>query len=181
SSDALFDQAIQFSNPYTLAFKTKQDGVELATEVARLLGCDTFDIVCWRSKDAWDVLAASRAATSKIVNPQELLQVFEPWSPGVGDETELPEEIIQAFQNGLAQRKPTMLGTTREEGRLFIWLLFKNRLRNISYRLFLKALLPTFYRDIIRLYRADNSLQADQREVLSEVTTDYIFHCVNVN
>lgn len=181
SSENLFEQAIQFSNPFTLAFKTKEDGVGLAAEVALLLGCDTYDLVCWRSKDAKELLSASRAATSKIINRQELLQIFEPWSPGVGAETELPEEIIQAFQNGQAQRKPTMLGTTREEGRLFIWLLFKNRLRNISYRLFLAALLPDFYRDIIRLYRADNSLGADQREVLSEVTTDYVFHCINVN
>ncbi|PIK35113.1 putative crystal protein-like [Apostichopus japonicus] len=128
SSENLFEQAIQFSNPFTLAFKTKEDGVGLAAEVALLLGCDTYDLVCWRSKDAKEnCLSASRAATSKIINRQELLQIFEPWSPGVGAETELPEGNHPSLPEWQAQRKPTMLGTTREEGRLFIWLLFKNR------------------------------------------------------
>lgn len=181
SSEALFDQAIQYSNPFTLAFKTKKDGVALAAEVAKLLDCDTYDLVCLRSKDANDLLAASRAAATKIVNPVELLQAFEPWGPGVGQETEVPEEIIPSFQNGMGQHKPTMLGTTREEGRLFIWLLFQNRLGNLGYRIFLRALLSDFYREIIQMYPTDNTIGADQREILAELTTDYIFHCINVN
>lgn len=182
SSRDLFDQALMFSNPYTLPYKTLEDGVKLGTSVASYIGCDdVFDLDCWRAASADDLLDASRLATNAIFNRDELLQIFEPWGPGVGPTTEIPEEIVEAYQNGMTQQKPTMLGTVREEGRLYIFLLFRNRLGNLQYRLFLRALMGDIYRDLINLYPTENTRDADQREILSYLATDYVFHCSSVN
>lgn len=171
-----------FSNPYSLPFKMLDDGIALGTGVADIIGCeDVFDLHCWRSVSAEDLLAASRVATNAIYNPNEILQIFEPWSPAVGPGTGIPEEIIVANQMGMSQRKPTMLGTMREEGRPYIWAIFRNDLRNLLYRIFLKAVVPPWYRDLIELYPADNLPGADQRDILTDITTDYIFYCPSLN
>ncbi|XP_071816938.1 crystal protein-like isoform X2 [Apostichopus japonicus] len=182
NSRDLFDQALMFSNPYSLPFKMLDDGIALGTGVAELIGCpDVFDLDCWRAVSAEDLLAASRQATSAIYNPNEILQIFEPWSPAVGPYTELPEEVMIVNQQGAAQKKPTMLGTVREEGWLYIWAIFRNNLGNLPYRLFMKAVLPPYYRELINLYPADNTPGADQRNILSDTCTDFIFYCPSVN
>ncbi|PIK36613.1 putative cAMP-regulated D2 protein-like [Apostichopus japonicus] len=178
----LFDQALMFSNPYSLPFKLLDDGVALGKGVANLIGCpDVFDLDCWRAVSAEDLLAASRQATSAIYNPNEILQIFEPWSPAVGPYTELPEEVMIVNQQGAAQKKPTMLGTVREEGWPYITGIFRNELGNLQYRLFLKAIIPPYYRELINLYPADNTRDADQRNILSDTCTDFIFYCPSIN
>lgn len=182
SSRDLFDQAIMLSNPYSLPYKTIEDGRKLATAVASNIGCeDVLDLECWRAASSQDLLDASRAATNAVYNPNELLQLFEPWGPGVGEFTEIPEEVTEAYQNGQAQRKPTIFGSVREEGRLYIFLLFQQTLPTLRYRLFLRALMPAIFPQLMDLYPADRTPGADQREILSELATDFIFHCSALN
>lgn len=178
----LFDQALMFSNPYSLPFKMLDDGIALGTGVADIIGCpDVFDLDCWRAVSAEDLLAASRQATNAIYNPNEILQIFEPWSPAVGPYTELPEEVMIVNQQGAAQKKPTMLGTVREEGWPYITGIFRNELGNLQYRLFLRAILPPYYRELINLYPPYNTPGADQRNILSDTCTDFIFYCPSIN
>lgn len=181
-SKDLFDQALMFSNPYTLPFKLLDDGIALATGVANLIGCDDIhDFECWRAVPADELLAASKEASDIIYNPNEILQIFEAWSPAVGPGTELPEEVVEINQRGGAQKKPTMIGTVREEGHTFIWGIFKNDLGNLQYRVFIKILFPPWYRDIMDLYPPYRGQDADQREILSDACTDFMFYCPSIN
>ncbi|KAJ8047630.1 Crystal protein [Holothuria leucospilota] len=177
-SDPLFQQAIMFSNPFGLPYKTPEDAIKMADTFSGYMGCDPGDLKCLRSRSAEETLDASQQTTLSLYNPREILQFFEQWHPTVG-EGEYPEEILEAFALGQYQTKPIMMGTLTEEGVLFIYLIFTGPLRPIAYRALLRVATVDFYREAIEQYPP--VLRGDQRDILSKVTTDYVFMCPTLN
>lgn len=177
-SDPYFQQAIMFSNPFALPYKTPPDAFEMADIFASELGCPPRNLSCFRSRSATETLDASRETTTKVINPREILQFFEQWNPTVG-EGEFPEEILEAYAMGHFQRKPIMLGTLIEEGVLFIYSIFGEPMTQAQYRAVMRVAARDFTRDALQQYPPE--LQGDQREILSKVTTDYIFMCPTMN
>jgi acetylcholinesterase/cholinesterase len=97
-SEGLFHQAIVQSDPLTLGFKTQHDALEMSKKYAKDQGCDWHDLTCLRNANISTILAAQKAAQSKI----DLLHVlggFMPWLPTI-DGTTIPTDQWTAFSTG---------------------------------------------------------------------------------
>jgi para-nitrobenzyl esterase len=115
AAEGLFAQAISES-PASGLVRSKEISAQFATRFADLLGAGP--------EDAANALM--QAASAHLVETQNRLidQGMEnrlgafPIGPVFGDDC-LPEDPVEAMQNGRAHRVPLIVGTNAEEGRLF--------------------------------------------------------------
>ncbi|XP_072032904.1 crystal protein-like [Amphiura filiformis] len=179
-SEPLFHQAILISDPFTIPYQTPTRGAELGDLTAELLGCIPGDVKCLRSRPAEEVLEQSNKAANMILDPQVPLQVFEPWIPTI-DGTTVPADPLVAFQAGKFWRKPMIIGTTSEEGVLYIYGIWGEAPRFVEVYAFLILVLKDREetREVIKSY--DINLKEDLRDPMSAGCTDYIFGCSSRN
>ncbi|KAG7215848.1 hypothetical protein INR49_021820 [Caranx melampygus] len=124
SSKPLFKQAALQSLPFSIPLKTRHDALKLGKHFAKQTNCSVSDIVCLLSLTPQAVLTAQMKTSSKIVNPFRFLEVFETWGPYIDGEL-IKEQAVTAFQKGHWQKeKPLLLGTTSEEGVIFVYGVF---------------------------------------------------------
>jgi para-nitrobenzyl esterase len=115
AAEGLFAQAISES-PASGLVRSKEISAQFATRFADLLGA--------RPGDAANALM--QATSAQLVETQHRLidQGMEdrlgafPIGPVVGDDC-LPEDPVEAMEDGRAHRVPLIVGTNAEEGRLF--------------------------------------------------------------
>ena len=179
-SDPLFHQAILESDPFTIPYQTPTRGAELGDLTAELLGCLPTDIKCLKSRPANEVIQKGNEAANMIIDPDVPLQLFEPWNPTI-DGKIVPADPLPAFLAGKYQRKPMIIGTTSEEGVLYIYGIWGEQPQFVEVYAFLLLVLKdrNVTRDVIESY--DINLAEDLREPLSAGCTDYIFGCSSRN
>jgi acetylcholinesterase/cholinesterase len=160
SSGGLFRAAIMQSNPFGIPYKTV---AEAATEAALLenkLGCSGEDIDCL------SLLGLHLAG-------------FLVWSPVI-DGTFLVEDPTVAAETG-ALKVPTLLGTTHDEGVLFVNDIagaFGGNVDAATYTMVLALIFGADHTaDIIARYGINPT--GDNMEYLVQIATDYLFGCAN--
>ncbi|KAJ8046654.1 Crystal protein [Holothuria leucospilota] len=167
---ALFHRVILFSEPFALPLLTKKDSLALGLHFASLLSCQNDTLACLRSKAPSEIATATKESENFEINNEKELLRFQVWGPTV------EEQPVRLFEVGLFQSKPIMLGSLTEEARLYVNGLFDKPVPSLLYTLFLTILVPEKGNIIMQQYPADNS-NSDQRDLISQIATDYIFEC----
>lgn len=176
SSETLFRHAAIQSLPFSLPLKTRWDAMKLGWDFAKLTNCSVFDLPCMRSLSSEDVLNAQIKSGSKIINPFRFLEVFETWGPFIDGQL-LKEQPITAFQKGHWQSyKPVILGTTSEEGVMFVYRNFNKSVSMLECVLYTAAIFKQHALKILHKYIPFYRKQ-DRRVMLSQMVTDYVFSC----
>ncbi|XP_051727045.1 crystal protein [Ctenopharyngodon idella] len=176
SSESLFRHAAIQSLPFSLPLKTRWDAVKLGWDFAKLTNCSAFDLPCLRSLSSHAVLNAQAKSGSKIINPFHFLEVFETWGPFIDGEL-IQEQPITAFQTGRWQSyKPVILGTTSEEGVIFVYGVFNQSVSMLECVLYTVAIFKQHALRILHKYIPFYRNQ-DRRVMLSQIVTDYVFLC----
>lgn len=98
-----------------------EEAERVAFEVARNLGSNTAERDSFRGVAVEDLVAASVKAHDKLAR-----DLFLPFAPTLEDET-LPVEPLEAIRNGAARDIPLIVGTTRDEWRLFTFAIRSHR------------------------------------------------------
>ncbi|KAM6895439.1 cAMP-regulated D2 protein [Xenentodon cancila] len=176
SSKHLFKQAVLQSLPFSIPLKTRHDALKLGKDFAKQTNCSVNDFVCLLSLAPKAVLAAQMKTSTKIVNPFRFLEVFETWGPFIDGEL-IKEQAIAAFQNGDWQKEKTLLlGTTAEEGVLFVYGVFNKPVSALECAVYIAVIFKQHALRILHkylpLYR-----EADRRIMLAQIVTDYVFLC----
>ncbi|KAF3704882.1 cAMP-regulated D2 protein Precursor [Channa argus] len=176
SSRPLFKQAVLQSLPFSIPLKTRHEALKLARDFAKHTNCSVIDIVCLLSLTPQAVLAAQMKTSSKMVNPFRFLEIFETWGPYIDGEL-IKEQSVSAFQRGHWQKeKPVLLGTTSEEGVMFVFGFFNKPVSVLESTVYITAIFKQHSLQILHqylpLYRA-----ADLRDMLAQIITDYVFLC----
>ncbi|XP_062374187.1 crystal protein [Sardina pilchardus] len=176
SSKPLFKQAVFQSLPFSIPLKTRHDALKLGKDFAKQANCSMKDIVCLLSLSPQAVLAAQIKSSSKVINPFRFLEMFETWGPYIDGEL-IKEQAVTAFQKGHWQKeKPVLLGTTSEEGVIFVFGVFTKPVSPVECTVYTTAI---FKQHTIRILRKYLPLykDADRRDMLSQIVTDYVFLC----
>ncbi|XP_060886162.1 cAMP-regulated D2 protein [Labrus mixtus] len=176
SSKPLFKQAVLQSLPFSIPLKTRHDALKLGKDFAKQTNCSVSDIVCLLSLSPHAVLAAQMKTSSKIVNPFRFLEVFETWGPHIDGEF-IKEQAVTAFLKGHWQKeKQVLLGTTSEEGVIFVYGVFNKPVSAIESTVYITAIFKQHALRILHkylpLYR-----DTDRRNMLAQIVTDYVFLC----
>ncbi|KAL4660230.1 crystal protein-like [Arapaima gigas] len=176
TSQPLFQQAVLQSLPFSIPLKTRHEALKLGKEFAKVANCSANDMVCLLSLSPQAILAAQIKACSKIVNPFRFLEMFEVWGPCI-DGGLIKEQAVTAFQNGHWQReKPILLGTTSEEGVIFVYGVFSKPVTVLECTVYATAIFRQHALKILHKY-LPLFKGTDKRAMLSQIVTDYVFLC----
>ncbi|XP_062861145.1 cAMP-regulated D2 protein [Trichomycterus rosablanca] len=176
TSETLFQQAIIQSQPFSIPLKTRWDAMKLGRHFVKLTNCSVSDLACLRSLSSQQILEAQVKAGSKIINPFRFLEVFETWGPYIDGEL-IKEQLFLAFQKGHWQSyKPVILGTTSEEGVLFVYGVFTQSVSVLECIVYTTAIFKQHTLSILQKYMPLYHNQ-DRRIILSQIVTDYVFLC----
>ncbi|KAH3811992.1 cAMP-regulated D2 protein-like [Dreissena polymorpha] len=173
----LFRAAIIESSPFAVPYRTKGEALLLSKKVCEYLNCREDDLTCLRSKTSDEINDALQAVTFKITG-RKLDEYFEPVGP-VLNGNELHAQPMDAARMGIIRNIPIMVGTTTEEGRLFVYGAWRHNLTKAEYEAVLALLHPTHFEEVEKEYPADD--KPDLRDELSLVVTDYLFACATRN
>ncbi|XP_029681706.1 cAMP-regulated D2 protein-like [Takifugu rubripes] len=168
SSKLLFKQAMLQSVPFSIPLKSRHDALKLGKDFAKETNCSVNNIVCLLSLTPQAVLNAQMKTSSKIVNPFKFLEVFETWGPYIDGDL-IKEQTVTAFQKGHWQKeKSVLLGTTSEEGLIFVYSVFHKPVSAVESTVYITAIFKQHAIGILRkylpLYR-----EADHRGMLAQV------------
>ncbi len=182
-SAGLFHKAILQSGTCERPWPTLEAAENQGDVFAEILGCADApegELACMRAKNATEVLAALPPAPNFGFNPSE--QIGGSWGP-VLDGGFFNEQPADSFASGNFNQVPTILGFTRDEARLFVWL------GEIEKTDPLVVTPENYEAQIARLVGGDMALAADAAVeyplgdfsdpivALAEVATDVIFRC----
>ncbi|KAI7792088.1 putative cAMP-regulated D2 protein-like, partial [Triplophysa rosa] len=113
---------------------------------------------------------------SKLVNPFRFLEVFEIWGPYMDGEL-IQEQSVMAFQKGHWQKeKKVLLGTTSEEGIIFVYGVFTKPVSPLECTIYTTAIFKQHAIKILHKYLPLYE-DTDRRDMLAQIVTDYIFLC----
>uniref|UniRef100_A0AAV2IZZ4 Carboxylesterase type B domain-containing protein n=1 Tax=Knipowitschia caucasica TaxID=637954 RepID=A0AAV2IZZ4_KNICA len=106
---------------------------------------------------------------AKLLNPFRFLEVFETWGPCVDGEL-IKEQAVRAFRMGHWQKdKPVLLGTTSEEGVLFVYAVFNKPVSAVESTVYITAI---FKQHTLRILHKYLPLfhDTDRRGMLAQVS-----------
>ncbi|XP_072551676.1 cAMP-regulated D2 protein [Salminus brasiliensis] len=175
-SEPLFRHAAVQSQPFSIPLKTRFDAMKLGRDFVKLTNCSASDLACLRSLSSHTVLNAQVKAGSKIINPFRFLEMFETWGPYIDGQL-LKEQPIAAFQKGHWQSyKPVILGTTSEEGVIFVYGVFTESVSVLECIVYTTAIFKQHTLSILYKY-VPLYHNRDRRIMLSQIVTDFVFLC----
>ncbi|KAI4897946.1 hypothetical protein NFI96_019832 [Prochilodus magdalenae] len=175
-SEPLFRHATIQSQPFSIPLKSRWDAMKLGRDFAKLTNCSASDLKCLRSLSSHTILNAQVKAGSKIINPFRFLEMFETWGPYIDGQL-IKEQPIMAFQKGHWQSyKPVILGTTSEEGVIFVYGVFTESVSVLECIVYTTAIFKQHSLSILYKYVPLYHSQ-DRRIMLSQIVTDYVFLC----
>ncbi len=176
SSADLFEAALMESNPFALPYKSPAEAEKFSSALAALLVCAPSDLACLRAVP-YETIIAKQEDESIVL--EGLLSGFSGlllWAPVVDGTLITREPVDGAIAGGLP--KPTLLGTNRDEGTVFIYaaldILGQETLTETEYEGILKGLFgATTAAEIEVLYPP----APDSTNVASQMANDYMFFC----
>ena len=180
SSSSLFRGGVMQSNPLGIPYKTPSEASTEAKLLEAFLGCTGQGIACLRSADANDIVSEQ---SNTIIQMASLLGLhlagFLVWSPVIDGSFLDEDPTISAEKGGLD--RPVILGTTHDEGVLFVHEIAKAFGGDVSATTYRSVLTLIFgsdnTTDIINLYGINPD--GDNSEFLAQIITDYLFGCAN--
>jgi len=180
SSSGLFQGDIMQSNPFGIPYKTLSEATAEAELLEELLGCQGKEIDCLRAADADDIVREQSNAAIQMASLLGLhLAGFLVWSPVIDGAFLVGDPTVSAESGGA--NLPTILGTTHDEGVLFVHEITKALGGSLSAATYVSLLVLVFGEDnatdIVVLYGIN--LTGDNSEILSRILTDYLFGCAN--
>ena len=180
SSAGLFRGGIMQSNPFGIPYKTVSEASTEAKLLEVFLGCTGQGIDCLRSEDVEDIVSEQSNAAIQMASLLGLqLAGFLVWAPVIDGSFLTEDPTISAEAGGLTH--PVILGTTRDEGVLFVAEMagaFGGEINATAYNTILTLIFGSDNTtDIIALYGINPD--GDNSEFLSRIITDYLFGCAN--
>ncbi len=174
------------SNPFALPLRTEAEFDKITDTFMGWIGCNQTTVAdaqlaCAR-KVSSDVIMSAQAKiyASSDLNKRPLTQ-FMPISPMLEGDM-LPIHPYKTLLKGvIIEDIPLVMGTTYDEGTLFIYGGFEKELDSTGYYLLVGTVFGFDKAEtLLKWYPVDKSVK-DQRPVLSTLTSDIIFHCANRN
>lgn len=174
AAKGLFSRVLVESNPLGLPCMEESEGNALGARFMKDLGCGSASdpLSCARSMDVESVLAAQHQSAAHL-NIGDLLEILYMWTPAIGDL--LPDQPLTLFQQGRVAAVPMVMGTVEEEGRLFVYDMLSTSFSKLEYEAVIYAKFKLHAPKILSLYPAVAG--GDNRDILSELITDYLFAC----
>jgi carboxylesterase type B len=126
------------------------------------------------SKSANQIASAQGKYFQQALFSDSYLRKFLPWTPHI-DGTIIKQGVMEAFISGAYAPKPAILGSTSEEGQMYIYLGFGKPMSALEYRLLLFGVRPKQSTEVYKMYKPE--LKSDARSILTELTTDFVFYC----
>lgn len=122
----LFQRAIAQSAPCGSEFTTLANGYQTNEQYAQRAGCPNgpAQIACLRGKSAADLLNVSGGGANPLAGGPA-------WEPVI-DGRVLPAGPITLMRSGHFHHMPVMIGTNRDEGRLFTWQVYDAQGKTLS-------------------------------------------------
>ncbi|XP_060608253.1 cAMP-regulated D2 protein-like [Ruditapes philippinarum] len=170
----LFSRVIIESSPFTIPLKPLDIAITQGNEFGSLLNCTAGNVSCLMSKSANQIASAQGKYFQQALFSDSYLRKFLPWTPHI-DGTIIKQGVMEAFINGAYAPKPAILGSTSEEGQMYIYLGFGKPMSALEYRLLLFGVRPKQSTEVYKMYKPE--LKSDARSTLTELTTDFVFYC----
>ena len=179
TDSSLFRAAIMESAPFAVPYREKDEALFLTERIRKLLKCPEKDVMlCMRSKSVEEINDVQEEVSIKVT-AGKFNEYYEPIGPIIDGEDLTTQPMIAAKQ-GNFKKIPLILGTTTEEGRLFVYGAWKPNLTRAEYEAALAIIHPSHFEDIEKFYKSKPDL-LDYRDDLSVVCTDLLFTCANRN
>ncbi|KAK5580643.1 hypothetical protein RB653_000665 [Dictyostelium firmibasis] len=175
-SKNLFQRAIVSSGPFTLGFKTKSQARGISNRFSSKIGCNIEDIECLRSKTTKEILKAQSDVEFSFSG--KLMDIVTVWTPVVDCDI-LPAQPLTMIRDGiLVNNVPLIIGETKDEGNLFVYLNFNKKISPNKYKNIVSSMFGSNSHLVLNKYPAapDNE---DCRPILSTLYGDYVFRCSN--
>lgn len=179
SSKGLFSAALMESNPVGLPYKSPAVAAEFGAALAKVVGCEQGGLACMRALPAQTIADAENDPT---ITDEGLLQGFSGflvWAPTL-DGTLVVEQPVRAGAAG-GFPLPTVFGTNRDEGTLFIYPLLESLdalplTTPVYTELIAKFFGKTDLAPILAAYPPNDT---DNAPVVSQLVSDYLFFCAS--
>eukprot|EP00051_Salpingoeca_urceolata_P011603 m.144176 g.144176 ORF g.144176 m.144176 type:complete len:205 (+) comp17184_c0_seq1:272-886(+) len=142
-SRGLFHGAVMDSEPFALPFRDAKSFDLLSRTYATKLGCPTSGSEmqsCLIGKSAEDLMHVQvEIERNLLLDLSRPLDLFMPWTPTVGGDSEIVEQRIYSWQKKLDRPIPAIIGTVANEGVIFINQAFGKPIPTWEYKTALKA------------------------------------------
>ena len=175
-SAGLFHKASMFSWPSSIGSRTMKDAKHLGHKVTKKLGCHrSTATACLRSKSVHDILDAQSDLSIPLW--PNTLHSFMPWLPTIGS-SDLPDQPFYMIRDGKAHDVPIMHGSMAKDAQLFIYGGFNSSVDYEQYKILLTAVFGLKESLVKHQYAPSSTHHAsDDRTVMVNMTTDFIFEC----
>jgi para-nitrobenzyl esterase len=194
ASRGLFHGAVLLSEPFALPFRTVATALDMGAVVLGHANCSAASgmqgfgspAACMRAQPAAALLAAQlKSYPDPNADWAELLQIFMPMCPTVGT-ADVPNWPLDSFQGRAGAAPvldvPIMMGTTSQEGVLFIYSGFGKNVSVLEFELLIEVMLgDAAAKGVAKQYPIPTPQPMDTRPIASVVTTASIFKCANRN
>lgn len=195
-SNRYFHAAFAISNPFALPIRTPDELEKITNFTSEYLGCrranpaDEFQ--CLRTQDVDRILDAQEAQHHNMSLHTRPLTAFLTLSPAmftsllpttpyhlITEGASLATAPVVIPQSGDVTGFPLIIGTTADEGTLFIYEGFNKPVDAITYGIIVASLIGLDKVDpVMKVYPP---ISGDNREVIATIAGDLIFHCAARN
>ncbi|CAF1154143.1 unnamed protein product [Didymodactylos carnosus] len=177
----LFHKVIMESFPIGIPLRSTESAASFNNAFAAFAGC-LFDVtLCLQTKTPAEILKAQNLAqdSNVVLETNKLLAIGQPWEPTLNLPTFLltnnhPEFFVQ---NSNPINIPILLGTTYDEGTLFIYDAQRQTIKYTDLLAYIGALWNVENVIPINLQYKINFALADYHDVLSQILADSVFTC----
>lgn len=190
-TQGLYAGVIEHSNPFAEPYRGPPEAYSMAAGFANFTGCGSDWVyrsdwgaleACLRALPTETIVAAAMAAELDLLADLDgILQVVVAWGPTVGTDY-LPLRPLEAFQRGLVNDVPIVVGTTANETVIFVYEVLDFPLSQLLYEAAVAVLVDLgSVGDIMKLYPVPPTPPSDFRVFASTVLTDALFLCPTRN
>ena len=177
-SQGLFTKAIIESSPLALPF-SKPKHNRFYDKFVEESGCDSAGNAgvadCLRNISATDIVSLMDKTQADIFPFPDPDIIAMPWTPTIGT-VDLPVHPYVAMKNGQTSKIPVLVGGNLEDARVFLYEFNKVPLNAAEYTIVVLGFFGTKGARALELYPPQGL--GDQRPVMEEMVTDYLFQCL---
>lgn len=177
-SEGLFHRAAVQSAPFGVPYRTKLQALGVANSIYLHTGCFIGNVKCLRSKTVDEINEAQEKSMLSLTS-LKVINYFEPIGPII-DAEENPYQPMEALRENKIRNIPTLIGTLKDEGRMFIHGLLNTSLPPLLYEAALGIFKPSHFFEINKEYPLPAG-EKDLRDTLGQLATDYLFTCSTRN